>query len=112
MLIARGFEIAATGGTAAALEQAGVACRRVNKVREGRPHVVDMIKNDEVALIVNTTEGKQAVRESRSIRREAVARRVTYYTTVAGARATCDALDHLGDIEVNRLQDLHKEFSA
>jgi carbamoyl-phosphate synthase large subunit len=112
MLIARGFEIAATGGTAAALEQAGVACRRVNKVREGRPHVVDMIKNDEVALIVNTTEGKQAVRESRSIRREAVARRVTYYTTVAGARATCDALDHLGDIEVNRLQDLHKEFST
>ena len=91
---------------------AGVACRRVNKVREGRPHVVDMIKNDEVALIVNTTEGKQAVRESRSIRREAVARRVTYYTTVAGARATCDALDHLGDIEVNRLQDLHKEFTA
>jgi carbamoyl-phosphate synthase large subunit len=94
------------------LEEAGVTCRRVNKVREGRPHVVDMIKNDEVALIVNTTEGKQAVRESRSIRREAVAWRVTYYTTVAGARATCDALDHLGDIEVNRLQDLHKELTA
>jgi len=112
MLIARGFEIAATGGTAIVLEAAGVTCRRVNKVREGRPHVVDMIKNDEVALIVNTTEGKQAVRESRSIRREAVARRVTYYTTVAGARATCDALDHLGDIEVNRLQDLHKELPA
>ncbi len=112
MLIARGFEIAATGGTAEVLEEAGIVCRRVNKVREGRPHVVDMIKNDEVALIVNTTEGKQAVRESRSIRREAVARRVTYYTTVAGARATCDALDHLGDIEVNRLQDLHKELPA
>jgi carbamoyl-phosphate synthase large subunit len=111
MLIARGFEIAATGGTAKVLEEAGIVCRRVNKVREGRPHVVDMIKNDEVALIVNTTEGKQAVRESRSIRREAVARRVTYYTTVAGARATCDALDHLGDIEVNRLQDLHKEMA-
>jgi carbamoyl-phosphate synthase large subunit len=110
MLIERGFEIAATGGTAQVLEDAGIVCRRVNKVREGRPHVVDMIKNDEVALIVNTTEGKQAVRESRSIRREAVARRVTYYTTVNGARATCDALDHLGDIEVNRLQDLHKEL--
>jgi carbamoyl-phosphate synthase large subunit len=110
MLMARGFEIAATGGTALVLEEAGLTCRRVNKVREGRPHVVDMIKNDEVALIVNTTEGKQAVRESRSIRREAVARKVTYYTTVAGARATCDALDHLGDIEVNRLQDLHKEL--
>jgi carbamoyl-phosphate synthase large subunit len=112
MLMARGFEIAATGGTALVLEEAGIVCRRVNKVREGRPHVVDMIKNDEVALIVNTTEGKQAVRESRSIRREAVARKVTYYTTVNGARATCDALDHLGDIEVNRLQDLHKELLA
>jgi carbamoyl-phosphate synthase large subunit len=99
MLIERGFEIAATGGTAQSLEESGIICRRVNKVREGRPHVVDMIKNDEVALIVNTTEGKQAVRESRSIRREAVARRVTYYTTVAAARATCDALDHLGDMK-------------
>jgi carbamoyl-phosphate synthase large subunit len=112
LLLDRGFEIAATSGTAQTLEEAGIACRRVNKVRDGRPHVVDMIKNDEVALIVNTTEGKQAVRESRSIRREAVARRVTYYTTIAGARATCDALDHLGDIEVNRLQDLHKELRA
>ncbi len=109
LFIDRGFEIAATGGTAQAMTDSGIICQRVNKVREGRPHVVDMIKNDEVALIVNTTEGKQAVRESRSIRREAVARRVTYYTTVAGARATCDALDHLGDIEVNRLKDLHKE---
>jgi len=112
MLIARGFEIAATGGTAQVLEDAAIACKRVNKVREGRPHIVDMIKNDEVALIVNTTEGKLAVKESRSIRREAVARRVTYYTTVAAARATCDALDHIGDIEVNRLQDLHKELLA
>jgi len=112
MLIERGFELAATGGTAQVLEDSGIICRRVNKVREGRPHVVDMIKNDEVSLIINTTEGKQAVRESRSIRREAVARKVTYYTTVAAARATCDALDHLGDIEVNRLQDLHKEITA
>ena len=112
MLIDRGFEIAATGGTAQALLDSGIMCRRVNKVREGRPHVVDMIKNDEIALIVNTTEGKQAVRESRSIRREAVARRVTYYTTVAAGRATCDALDHLGDIAVHRLQDLHKELRA
>ncbi len=59
--------------------------RRVNKVREGRPHIVDMIKNDEIDLIVNTTEGKQAIRESNSIRREAVHRRVTYYTTLAAA---------------------------
>ena len=89
-----------------------MSCRRVLKVREGRPHIVDMIKNDEIDLIVNTTEGKQAVRESRSIRREAVARKVTYYTTIAAARATCEALDHLEEVEVNRLQDLHKELQA
>ncbi len=111
-LIARGFEIVATEGTARALEAAGITCRRALKVREGRPHIVDMIKNDEIDLIVNTTEGKQAVRESRSIRREAVARKVTYYTTVPAARATCDALDHLDEVEVNRLQDLHKELMA
>jgi carbamoyl-phosphate synthase large subunit len=111
-LLERGFEMVATEGTARALTEAGVACRRVNKVREGRPHVVDMIKNDEIDLIVNTTEGKQAVRESRSIRREAVARKVTYYTTLPAARATCDALDHLEEVEVNRLQDLHEELRA
>jgi carbamoyl-phosphate synthase large subunit len=108
-LIERGFEVLATDGTAHALKEAGIACRRVNKVREGRPHIVDMIKNDEIDLIVNTTEGKQAVRESNSIRREAVHRRVTYYTTLAAGLATCEALDHVDDVEVNRLQDLHKE---
>jgi carbamoyl-phosphate synthase large subunit len=108
-LLDRGFEIVATHGTADAIEQAGLKCRRANKVREGRPHIVDMIKNDEISLIVNTTEGKQAVRESQTIRREAVARKVTYYTTLAGALATCDAIDHLQEVEVNRLQDLHKE---
>jgi carbamoyl-phosphate synthase large subunit len=83
--------------------------KRANKVREGRPHIVDMIKNDEFVLIVNTTEGKTAINESNSIRREAVHKRVTYYTTLAGALATCEALDHLDAVEVNRLQDLHKE---
>jgi len=109
LLIARGFEIVATHGTAQVLEEAGVQCSRANKVREGRPHIVDMIKNDEISLIVNTTEGKRAIHESNSIRREAVARRVTYYTTLAGAFATCEALDHLQEVEVNRLQDLHTE---
>jgi carbamoyl-phosphate synthase large subunit len=108
-LIERGFELVATEGTAKVLSDAGVACRRVNKVREGRPHVVDMIKNDEIDLIVNSTEGKQAIRESNSIRREAVHRRVTYYTTLAAGLATCEALDHLDEVEVNRLQDLHNE---
>ena len=92
--------------------EAGVDCRRVNKVREGRPHIVDMIKNDEIDLIVNTTEGKQAIRESNSIRREAVHRRVTYYTTLAAGLATCEALDHLDEVEVNRLQDLHARRGA
>jgi carbamoyl-phosphate synthase large subunit len=111
-LLERGFEIIATEGTASALETAGVQCRRALKVREGRPHIVDMIKNEEIDLIVNTTEGRQAIHESHSIRREAVARKVTYYTTVAAARATCDALDHLASLTVNRLQDLHKELAS
>jgi carbamoyl-phosphate synthase large subunit len=111
-LVARGFEIVATGGTANALAAGGVACRRVNKVREGRPHIVDMIKNQEVSLIVNTTEGKQAIRESLSIRAAAVRNKVTYYTTINAAKATCDALDHLDNVTVNRLQDLHAGLIA
>jgi carbamoyl-phosphate synthase large subunit len=108
-LLEHGFELAATDGTAKVIQDAGYPCKRANKVREGRPHIVDMIKNDEFAMIVNTTEGKTAIRESNSIRREAVHKRVTYYTTLAGALATCEALDHLDAVEVNRLQDLHKE---
>ncbi|HVC30683.1 MAG TPA: ATP-grasp domain-containing protein, partial [Steroidobacteraceae bacterium] len=111
-LITRGFEVVATEGTARAMTDAGIECRRVNKVREGRPHIVDMIKNDEIDLIVNTTEGKLAIRESNSIRREAVHHRVTYYTTLAAGLATCEALDHLDEVEVNRLQDLHNEALA
>jgi carbamoyl-phosphate synthase large subunit len=111
-LIAHGFTIVATRGTAAALRAAGIECREVNKVREGRPHIVDMIKNDEIDLIVNTTEGKHAILESNSIRREAVHRRVTYYTTLAAALATCEALDHLDEVDVNRLQDLHREVGT
>jgi len=111
-LIEHGFTIVATSGTALTLAAAGIDCRRVNKVREGRPHIVDMIKNDEIDLIVNTTEGKQAILESNSIRREAVHRRVTYYTTLAAALATCEALDHLDEVDVNRLQDLHAQVTV
>ena len=111
-LRARGFELVATGGTAAALTAAGIECRRANKVREGRPHIVDMIKNDEFDLIVNTTEGKQAILDSNSIRREAVHRGVTYYTTLAAAVAACEALDHIDEVSVNSLHDLHKELRA
>ncbi len=112
ILMARGFEIVATHGTAQHLATAGVSCKRANKVREGRPHIVDMIKNGEIDLIVNTTEGKQAINESLSIRAEAVRRGVTYYTTLGAAVATCTAIEHLDDGEVNRLQDLHKEVAA
>jgi carbamoyl-phosphate synthase large subunit len=112
ILVERGFEIVGTHGTAEYLREAGVKCWRVNKVREGRPHIVDMIKNGEFTLIVNTTEGKQAIQESRSIRAEAVHRNVTYYTTLGAAVATCTALEHLDDSDVNRLQDLHKEVAA
>ena len=112
ILEARGFDLVATHGTARHLAAAGVSCRRANKVREGRPHIVDMIKNDEIDLIVNTTEGKQAINESHSIRAEAVRKGVTYYTTLGAAIATCTAIEHLDDSDVNRLQDLHNEVVA
>ena len=112
ILIERGFELIATHGTAQKLAIAGVSCRRANKVREGRPHIVDMIKNGEIDLIVNTTEGKQAINESLSIRAEAVRKGVTYYTTLGAATATCTAIEHLDDSDVNRLQDLHNEVVA
>ena len=112
LLSSRGFDIVATHGTAKALAQAGVSCRRANKVREGRPHIADMIKNGEIDLIVNTTEGKQAILESLSIRAEAVKKAVTYYTTLGAAVATCQAIAHIDDSDVNRLQDLHQEVVA
>jgi carbamoyl-phosphate synthase large subunit len=111
-LVAQGFEIVATTGTAKAIAEAGIPVRSANKVREGRPHIVDMIKNDEFSMIVNTTEGKQAIFESRSIRREAVHKRVTYYTTVAAGLATCDAIAHMNEVDVNRLQDLHQDIAT
>jgi carbamoyl-phosphate synthase large subunit len=112
LLVAQGFDIVATHGTAQKLAASGVSCRRANKVREGRPHIVDMIKNGEIDFIVNTTEGKQAIGESHSIRAEAVRQNVTYYTTLGAAIATCKAIEHIDDSEVNRLQDLHKEVAA
>jgi carbamoyl-phosphate synthase large subunit len=110
-LVERGFELYATSGTAAVLEAAGVACQRINKVTEGRPHIVDMIKNNEVNLIVNTAEGKQAIKDSFSIRREALLRKVSYTTTMAGADATSLALQYLDTEEVRSLQQLHKEIT-
>ncbi|TDJ65737.1 MAG: carbamoyl-phosphate synthase large subunit, partial [Proteobacteria bacterium] len=104
-----GFEILATRGTAAVLQAAGVPVRSVNKVSEGRPHIVDMIMNDEVDIIVNTTSGKQSLEDSYSIRREALQHRVTYYTTLSAARAAREAHRAAEQVTINRLQDLHKE---
>ena len=107
-LSALGFTIVATRGTAAALIKAGVPCEIVNKVTEGRPHIVDMIKNGEIQFIVNTTEGEQAIADSFTIRRSAVSRKICYTTTLAGGEAVCLALQS-GDIgDVRSLQKLHQ----
>ena len=105
-LIDAGFSIVATRGTAAALSEAGVTCEVVNKVLEGRPHIVDMIKNDKIAFIVNTTEGRKAINDSCAIRRHAVQHKVSYVTTLSGARAIVMALSHPIDKRVSCLQQL------
>jgi carbamoyl-phosphate synthase large subunit len=108
-LVEIGFTMLATRGTAAAIEAAGVAVKLVNKVGEGRPHIVDMIKNGEVNLIINTVESKpSAMRDSYSIRHAALQGRVTYYTTLAGARAACVGMHHLADLQVYDVQTQHK----
>jgi carbamoyl-phosphate synthase large subunit len=106
-LLRRGFTLVATGGTAAFLNRHGVPCERINKVLEGRPHIVDLIKNGEIVFIVNTTEGKAATADSFSIRREALQNRVTYTTTVAGARALVHSLDFRDSPQVTSLRELH-----
>jgi len=110
MLVEKQYEIVATGGTARFLKEAGFPCELVYKVNEGRPNTVDMIKNDQIQLIINTTEGKKAISDSFTMRREALQHRVTYYTTMAGARAACFALGELDAGDVNCLQDLHKSL--
>ena len=105
-----GFEVVSTRGTASALQQAGVNCRIANKVYEGRPHIVDMIKNNEIDFIINTTEGKQSIADSYTIRASALQQKVSYTTTIAGAHATVRALTRLDNDVVNRLQDLHAEI--
>ena len=111
-LAAAGFQVVATSGTRAALSAAGVICTHVNKVQEGRPHVVDLLKNGGVDLIVNTTEGRQAIADSFTIRRSAVQHKVPYTTTMAGAKAIVMAIRALDATDVNCLQDLHREVAA
>jgi len=111
-LVKQGFTIVATRGTAAAMSNAGITCELVNKVTEGRPHVVDMIKNEQIALIVNTTEGKRAIADSYTIRGAALQHKVPYSTTISHAYATSLALTCMDSQVVERLQDLHKELVA
>jgi len=106
-LIERGFELVATEGTWNFLVENDVPCDYINKVIQGRPHIVDLIKNREIDYIVNTTEGRQAITDSFSIRREALQRKVNYSTTIAGARATLRALEHWQEREVRSLAELH-----
>ena len=111
-LIALGFSIVATKGTAAHLAKAGIDVTPVNKVLEGRPHIVDMIKNREISLIINTVEeDKRSIRDSWAIRNAALQGRITYYTTVSGARAACMGMQHLDELNVYDLQSLHKQLS-
>ncbi len=109
-LVRLGFRLVATAGTARMLEVAGLAVETVNKVGEGRPHIVDLIKNGQIDYIVNTAEGRQAIADSYIIRRTALQHKVTYATTLAGAMAACQAMAALDGLEVYRLQDLHKEL--
>ena len=107
-----GFRLVATRGTASAIEAAGLPVKVINKVTEGRPHIVDMIKNNEICLVINTVEEKrQAIIDSRSIRTSALAAKVTVYTTIEGARAACMGMRHLEGLEVYSLQSLHAELN-
>ena len=111
-MVVLGFDLAATGGTADALEAAGLEVKRVKKVLEGRPHIVDMIKNSEADIIINTTEGRRAIADSAAIRASAESNRVFYTTTLAAAEAVCLTLQREGDKKVRRLQDLHRSMQA
>ncbi len=106
-LVEQGFDLFATGATSQVIMDEGIECIRVNKVAEGRPHIVDMIKNDEFSLIINTTEGKKAIKDSAAIRRAALQHKVSYTTTLSGGEAICLALKQADTTNVNRLQDLY-----
>lgn len=106
----QGFDLVATRGTHAVLEKAGLTVKLVNKVAEGRPHIVDMIKNDEISMIINTTEGRQATKDSAGIRRSAESHFVYYTTTLAGGEAVSQALRFGSGEQVRSLQSLHKRI--
>jgi carbamoyl-phosphate synthase large subunit len=112
-LAAMGFELLATKGTAAGIADAGVAVQVVNKVTEGRPHIVDMIKNDEIAMVINTVEERRnAIADSRAIRTSSLQARVTTFTTIFGAEAAVEGMKHLDQLEVYSVQQLHAQLTA
>ena len=112
-LVALGFELVATRGTAAAIAEAGVPVQTVNKVTEGRPHIVDMIKNNEIALVINTVEERRnAIADSRAIRTSALLARVTTFTTIAGAEAAVEGMQHVDTLGVISVQEMHAELSV
>ena len=112
-LVAMNFVVVATRGTAAAINAAGVPCAVVNKVTEGRPHIVDMIKNDEIALVIHTVEERRnAIADSRQIRTSALLARVTTFTTIAGAEAAVQGMPHIDHLDVISVQDMHAQLAA
>ena len=109
-LLDKGYSLVATRGTAAALVKAGIPCKVVNKVSEGRPSVIDKIKNHEIQLVITTSnESRGEISDARDIRMAALANRVTYYTTIAGGRAAVEGIKHLSDAQVCSLQEMYAE---
>jgi carbamoyl-phosphate synthase large subunit len=112
-LVEMGFKLIATRGTAGAINEAGTVCEVVNKVTEGRPHVVDLIKNNEVCLVINTVEERRnAIADSRQIRTSALLARITTFTTISGAEAAVEGMAFLDELGVRSIQDLHKDLAA
>ena len=108
-----GFELVATKGTAAAIEAAGVPVKVVNKVTEGRPHIVDMIKNNEIVMVINTVEERRnAIADSRAIRTSSLLARVTTFTTIFGAEAAVEGMKYLDNLDVYSVQELHAQLAA
>lgn len=112
-LVALGFELVATKGTAAAIEAAGVPVKVVNKVTEGRPHIVDMIKNNEIVMVINTVEERRnAIADSRAIRTSSLLARVTTFTTIFGAEAAVEGMQHMNQLDVISVQEMHAQLAA